>query len=175
MPNVGFSCEGAWRGLGVSQGRAKRPCQVEALVMWFFLCSAQVTIKTYLVQFRLDNMSLLTYTELMNPTDKPLVWLSGEVRTPPMSKEARIEAGYLLRCLQAGRKLAMPHSRPMPSVGTRCHELRINDEDSTWRILYRLDSDAVLILEVFRKKTGKTPKSVIETCKLRAQRYDAED
>ncbi len=37
----------------------------------------------------------------MNPTDKPLVWLSGEIKTPPLSKDARIEAGYLLRMLQA--------------------------------------------------------------------------
>ena len=31
--------------------------------------------------------------------DKPLAWLHGEVRTPPFSKAARIEAGYLLRDL----------------------------------------------------------------------------
>jgi phage-related protein len=62
----------------------------------------------------------------------------------------------------------------MPSVGPRCHELRINDEASTWRVLYRVDSDAVLILEVFQKKTSKTPRAVIETCKRRAKLYDAD-
>jgi len=31
---------------------------------------------------------------------KPLVWMSGEVKTPPFSAEARIEAGFLLRRLQ---------------------------------------------------------------------------
>ena len=46
----------------------------------------------------------------MNPTDKPLIWLKGEIKIPPMGKEARIEAGYLLRSLQAGLTLAMPHS-----------------------------------------------------------------
>ncbi|HWL50920.1 MAG TPA: hypothetical protein VNQ90_00690, partial [Chthoniobacteraceae bacterium] len=55
---------------------------------------------------------------------KPLRWLSGEVKTPPMSMEARREVGYLLRMLQEGEKLSLPHSRPMPSVGARCHELR---------------------------------------------------
>ncbi len=104
--------------------------------------------------------------------DKPLVWLAGEVKTPPFSREARTEAGTLLRRLQHGEKLGLPHSRPMPSVGRRCHELRINDETSTWRILYRLDPDAVIIGEVFAKKTGKTPKQVIATCKQRFQRYD---
>lgn len=66
----------------------------------------------------------------MSPNDKPLVWLHGEVKTPPFTKEARLEAGLLLRRLQKGEKIALPHSRPMPGIGARCHELRINDEDS---------------------------------------------
>ncbi|MGE0626159.1 MAG: type II toxin-antitoxin system RelE/ParE family toxin [Pseudomonadales bacterium] len=108
----------------------------------------------------------------MSPRDKPLVWLHGEVKSPPFSSAARLEAGYLLRMLQQGQLLAMPHSRPMPSLGSRCHELRIVDENATWRIIYRLDSDAVLILEVFSKKTARTPKSVVETCRSRMRRYD---
>jgi phage-related protein len=110
----------------------------------------------------------------MNPTDKPLVWLSGEVKSPPMSKEARIEAGYLMRMLQAGHSLSLPHSRPIPSIGPRCHELRIGDKDVTWRIVYRVDPDVVLVLEVFQKKTAKTPKSVIATCQQRAKMFDSD-
>lgn len=110
----------------------------------------------------------------MNPTDKPLVWLRGEITTPPFSKEARIEAGYLLRCLQAGGTLSMPHSRPMPSIGPRCHELRVNDEAATWRVIYRVDGDAIVILDVFQKKTGKTPQAVIASCQHRARRYDSD-
>ena len=109
----------------------------------------------------------------MSPRDKPLVWLHGEVKTPPFSAAARLEAGVLLRMLQRGNRLGMPASRPMPSVGARCHELRIGDENVTWRILYRLDEDAVVILEVFAKKTGQTPKHVIDTCKARLKRYDS--
>lgn len=104
--------------------------------------------------------------------DKPLVWLHGEVKTPPFSMAARIEAGVLLRKLQQGEKLSMPHSRPMPSVGKRCHELRIDDENVTWRIVYRMDSDAIIILEVFEKKTSQTPKQVIYSCKQRIKNYD---
>lgn len=111
----------------------------------------------------------------MNPTDKPLVWLAGEVRTQPMSREARVEAGYLLRLLQAGQSLSLPHSRPMPSIGPRCHELRISDVDSIWRIVYRIDQDAVLILEAFRKKTAKTPLTVIANCRRRIRNYDSSD
>ncbi|HRI46403.1 MAG TPA: type II toxin-antitoxin system RelE/ParE family toxin [Ignavibacteriaceae bacterium] len=59
----------------------------------------------------------------------------------------------------------MPQSRPIPSIGPRCHELRINDKSSTWRIIYRIDEDAIIILEVFNKKTEQTPKHVIAICK----------
>lgn len=63
-------------------------------------------------------MSTLTYDcAAMSPKDKPLVWLHGEVKSPPLSKEGRIEAGFLLRRLQRGESLGMPHSRPMPSMG----------------------------------------------------------
>ena len=108
----------------------------------------------------------------MSPDDKPLVWLHGEVRTPPFSQAARLEAGFLLRRLQGGETLSMPHSRAMPSIGARCHELRVNDQDSTWRLVYRVDEDAIVILEVFSKKTSKTPKRVIDACKRRMKAYD---
>ena len=60
----------------------------------------------------------------------------------------------------------------MPSIGRRCHELRIQDADVTWRIVYRLDQDAVVIPEVFDKKSRATPKTVIDTCKQRLKAYD---
>jgi phage-related protein len=104
--------------------------------------------------------------------DKPLVWLSGEVKSPPFSSQARIEAGFLLRKLQQGEYLFLPQSRSMPSISSRCHELRINDENKTWRIVYRIDEDAILILDVFVKKTNKTPISVIEKCQKRLKQYD---
>jgi phage-related protein len=94
----------------------------------------------------------------MSPEDKPLVWLHGEVKSPPFSDAARVDAGYLRRRLQMGERLSLPHSRPMPAIGRGCHELRIVDEKVTWRIVYRLDDDAVVILEVFEKKTRATPR-----------------
>jgi len=108
----------------------------------------------------------------MSPPDKPLVWLHGEIKTPPFSSAARLEAGLLLRRLQKGELLGMPHARPMPAIGPRCHELRINDVSGTWRIVYRIDVDAIVIVEVFRKKTGTTPKSVIDICWKRLREYD---
>ena len=108
----------------------------------------------------------------MSPRHKPLVWLGGEVKTPPLSSGARVEAGFLLRQLQAGENLSLPHSRPMPSSGTRCHELRVQDENRTWRIVYRIDRDAIVILEVFAKTSQSTPKPTIELCKQRLRRYE---
>ena len=109
----------------------------------------------------------------MSPKDKPLVWLHGEIRTPPFTRAARLEVGYLLRSLQRGENLSLPHSRPMPSIGPRCHELRIADERSSWRIVYRIDPDAIVILEVFDKKTNRTPVQVIEVCKRRLKDYES--
>jgi phage-related protein len=108
----------------------------------------------------------------MDETTKPLVWLHGEVKTPPFSQEARIEAGVLLRRLQQGENLELPHSRPMPSIGTHCHELRIRDANKNWRIIYRIDDDAILILEVFNQTTRATPTSVIDVCKKRFSKYE---
>jgi phage-related protein len=102
---------------------------------------------------------------------KALVWLHGEVKTPPFSAAGRVEAGILLRRLQQGESLGLPHSRPMPVIGVRVHELRIPDETKTWRIFYHLADDAIVILEVVEKKTQTTPKAVIETCRRRLRLY----
>jgi phage-related protein len=104
-------------------------------------------------------------------TDKPLVWLKGEVKTPPFSAKSRLEAGFLLRRLQRGESLGLPYSRPMQSIGSQCHELRINDENQTWRIVYYVATDAVVILDVFSKKTAATPNEVVKNCKRRLAAY----
>jgi len=116
----------------------------------------------------------MTYIYSMKIPDKPLIWLHGEIKTPPFSSAARIETGFLFRLLQMGEKLKMPHSRPMHSIGSNCHELRINDERNTWRIIYRVDDDAIIILEIFKKKTQLTPKNIIDICKKRIKEYDNE-
>lgn len=109
----------------------------------------------------------------MGESDKPLAWLHGEVKTPPMSSAARVETGFLLRQLQAGELLGLPHSRPMPSIGSHVHELRVVDADLAWRVVYRIDPDAIVIVDVFAKKTQETPKTVIDNAKRRLSAYDA--
>jgi len=117
-------------------------------------------------------MSELTYIVEVADASKPLIWLKGEIKTPPFSREARLEAGFYLRKLQKGESLSLPVSRPMPAIGKRCHELRIKDENMTWRIVYRLDADAIVIGEVFAKKTQSTPKQIIRICERRFRQYD---
>lgn len=107
----------------------------------------------------------------MSPHDKPVVWLRGAIATPPFGREARIETGFLLRRLQRGDVLSLPHSRPMPDIGAGCHELRVVDAGANWRIIYHLAPDAVVILEVFAKKTMTTPKAVIADCRKRLAEY----
>jgi phage-related protein len=105
--------------------------------------------------------------------DKPLAWLSGELKTPPLSGEARVEGGVLLRRLQRGETLAMPESRPMPVIGPRCHELRIDDvvQKKEWRIIYYVGRLAVAVLEIFPKDTRATPDEVIRNCRRRLAEF----
>ena len=105
--------------------------------------------------------------------DKEIVWLHGEVKSPPFSDAARVEAGTYLRQLQQGLLLSMPHSRYMRSVGPRCHELRVTDETNIWRIMYRIDDDAIIVCDVFKKKTQATPPDIIKNCKTRLALYDS--
>jgi phage-related protein len=86
-------------------------------------------------------------------------------------RDARLEAGVLLRRLQKGEVLSMPRSRAMRSIGPCC-ELRIRDRDQTWRIIYRIDPDTIVIVDVFSKKTRQTAVSVIENCQRRLKGYD---
>ena len=108
----------------------------------------------------------------MGSEGKPLVWRAGEIKTPPFSTAARMEAGTLLRRLQLGENIGLPHARPMPSIGRRCYELRVRDAEQNWRIVYRIDTDAIVIVEVFAKKSSTTPRRIIETCKTRLNAYD---
>ena len=110
-----------------------------------------------------------------NPGRKPIVFLGGRIKTPPFSQAGRVEAGELLGMLQDGESLTMPHSRRMPSLGPRCHELRVRDEEHNWRIFYRIDPDAILVVSVFPKRTRQTPKSEIDLCQRRLAAYDREE
>ena len=90
-----------------------------------------------------------------------------------MSRESRVEAGALLRRLQRGEALSMPESRPMPVIGSRCHELRIDDIQNRieWRVIYYTGNLAITILDVFKHDSRTTPSAVIASCKRRLAQY----
>ena len=69
--------------------------------------------------------------------------------------------------------LSLPHSRPMKEIGQRCHELREKDQGTFWRIIYRIDQDAIIILAIFRKQKNQTPKYIINDSKTRLKLYDS--
>lgn len=96
-----------------------------------------------------------------------------DLTTPPMGSAARRQAGYLLRALQQGESFSMPVSRPMPSIGKQCHELRLLDDETgnSWRIIYYLDDHFVVVLDYFKKKTQTTPQKFIDRCQGRLKRW----
>lgn len=110
--------------------------------------------------------------DMQGTNEKPVAWLGVEVRTPPFSAAARIAAGELLGKLQSGAIPPMPHARPLPSVGRRCLELRVRDGNLFWRILCRLDADAVVVGGVFPKKSEKLPKAERDAFLKRLAEYD---
>ncbi len=60
----------------------------------------------------------------------------------------------------------MPESRPMPSIGARCHELRIDDvaQKREWHVIYYVGTLAIAVLDVFAKTTRATPDDAIRNC-----------
>lgn len=111
----------------------------------------------------------------MNSVDhKALAWLTRAPKTPPIGEEARRELGFLLRELQKGRTIPPPDSKPMASIGRRVHELRVDDTEmrTSWRLVYRVDSDAIVVAHWFEKRSQKTPKHEIDTAKQRLASYD---
>ncbi|MBI5710963.1 MAG: type II toxin-antitoxin system RelE/ParE family toxin [Candidatus Eisenbacteria bacterium] len=117
-------------------------------------------------------MSDATYdVDALPGREKPVVWLHGRVESPPFSHRARVMIGELLKRVQRGDKLPLPHCRPMPTIGRRCHELRVRDEDREWRLFYFAGEKAIVVLDVVLKKTPCTPRRVVEGCRRRLGIY----
>lgn len=91
----------------------------------------------------------------MNPSSREII--------KNLSDEARKELGIHLFHLQLGLKVGMPFSRPMPILGSGCHEMRFKDSYGIYRAFYYLKlEEKILVFHVFGKKTQKTPDHEIE-------------
>lgn len=78
----------------------------------------------------------------------------------------------LLRLLQNGEQPGMPQAELLPDLRRRCGALRIRDAGHNWRIMYRVDADAIVILEIYAKKTRRIPDEIMDRCRERLKRYD---
>ena len=60
----------------------------------------------------------------------------------------------------------------MPTIGARCHELRVKDSKHEWRIVYRIDPDEILIAGIFAKTGLKMQQREFKTASKRLAIYD---
>ena len=81
---------------------------------------------------------------------------SAAIRSFP--EDVRQELGKAIFDLQKGAALAMPLSRPMPSIKPGAAELRFRDRSGIYRAFYYARSQrGILVFHAFVKKTQATP------------------
>lgn len=107
----------------------------------------------------------------MSPTDKPVVWLCDKPESPPLSSSAQDEAGWLIRQLQQG-ETNLPESKKVKT--TSFFRIRFEDDEknTSWRIYYRVDEDAVIVIDICAKNTQQIPKHVMARLIKRLKAYD---
>jgi phage-related protein len=60
----------------------------------------------------------------------------------------------------------------LPDISAGCHELRIIDGSASWRIVYHIAADAIVILEVFARKTARMPRRILTDCRQRLSAFE---
>ncbi|SCK37110.1 Phage-related protein [Variovorax sp. HW608] len=99
------------------------------------------------------------------PPRKKITFLGGSaglIRGFPES--AKKDAGFQLDKVQQG--LEPDDWEPMTTVGPGCREIRIWEEDGTYRVLYVAKfPEAVYVLNAFKKTMKKTPQANIDAAK----------
>lgn len=79
---------------------------------------------------------------------------------------AQRSAGFQLRRVQDGRDPS--DWKPMPTVGAGVREIRLQEEEGIFRVLYVTNiGDVVHVLHAFQKKTAKTSKTDIDLAQRR--------
>ena len=98
---------------------------------------------------------------------KPVEFLGDSLdRLREFPDDAKQDAGYQLERVQNG--LQQDDFKPMPTIGKGVEEIRVRDDNGTFRVIYtaRL-ADAVYVLHAFQKKTQATSKRDIDLAKQR--------
>jgi phage-related protein len=98
---------------------------------------------------------------------KPIRFLGDSLKAlRDFPKEARQSAGYELDKVQNGQSPS--DSKPMTAIGKGVEEIRIWDDDGTYRIVYTARmKDAVYVLHAFQKKTQATSRRDMEIARQR--------
>lgn len=109
----------------------------------------------------------------LKPPRKFLVWLEGEVKSPPLllrrdGKRLACSCG----CFRKGSDSVCLMRSLCRALDRGAAPYEFADAQHNWRIVYRVDQDAVLVLEVYAKMTRKIPDEVLERCKRRLRQYD---
>ena len=87
-----------------------------------------------------------------------------------LPSELRGDLADALARLDAGLKLSMPLSRPMPTIGAGAHELRLRDRSGQYRVIYAvLERQRIYVVHAFKKATARTLKRHIELAQRRLQ------
>ena len=74
-------------------------------------------------------------------------------QTPAVKREI----GEALRDIQKGISIGLPLSRPMPTVASGAHELRVRSAATAVRVFYLIKlADTIVVFHGFHKKTQKT-------------------
>lgn len=94
-------------------------------------------------------MSYVTYL-CHGTSDKHIFWLHGEIKTPPFGTESRLKAGLFDASFAKRRAVRDARFQTDAVDWQNCHELRINDTNKIWHIVYCIEVDAIVILPVFR-------------------------
>ena len=80
------------------------------------------------------------------------------------------EIGEALRDVQKGISLGLPLSRPMPTVASGAHELRVSSPTTAVRVFYFVKlAKTIVVFHGFQKKTQKTPTHEIHVGQQRLQ------
>jgi phage-related protein len=89
-----------------------------------------------------------------------------QIKAPPLTKEARRNAGYILDQVQTGDDpdpSVCDNYKPYPNVGPGCFQITLDN----WRIIYWRAQVALYVLSVFKKTGQATPDRIKNVCKDR--------
>ena len=101
---------------------------------------------------------------------KKIIWTGATKRDLiSLGQDVCARVGFELFHVQMGREPA--DWKPMPEVGAGVKEIRVKIKSGAYRAIYIATSrQAVYVLNVFNKKTQRTPKREIDLAKNRLRR-----